>query len=389
MSRHECSRSWEIDAIQEGRLGAADVASFERHVRSCPYCSAAATRTEQRRRLGEELIAEGPSELTLRRLRHRILRGLAVAPLPRRRAAAWLAIASLAIACLAAWVAATRRPVVDAAPSAPSRSASSVQSAQTGPSFAGSVHPWPATRWEQTRLAGIERVTLEEGAIAANVRPQQSGERFIVELPDGELEVRGTTFEVMVVEGRTRRVHVDEGLVELRLRAYGTVMLGRDETWQEPTVAAEPSPPRVAAAPPVRDSSAPGKPIATPTVNEEANLYANAMNLLRARENDEAAAAFHAFAAAHPRATQAEDASFLEAVALARAGRADAAGLAAERHLTAFPRSFHRKEAAILVGRAARLRGDCAAARAALAPWLEGAADADALAALRGCDVGR
>jgi TolA-binding protein len=193
----------------------------------------------------------------------------------------------------------------------------------------------------------------------------------------------------MVFEGKTRRVHVDEGLVELRLRAYGTVRLGPDDTWQEPAAAAEPSRPKVVASTQARDSSAPVKAIATTKVDEDAKLYANAMNLLRARENDEAAAAFHAFATAHPHATQAEDASFLEAVALARAGRPDAAGLAAERHLTAFPSSFHRREAAILVARAARLRGDCAAARAAVAPWLEADADSEALAALHGCELGR
>jgi hypothetical protein len=79
-----------------------------------------------------------------------------------------------------------------------------------------------------------------------------------------------------------------------------------------------------------------------------------------------------------------EDASFLEAVALARAGRADAAALAAKHHLASYPSSFHRKDAAVLVARAASGRGDCAKARAVLAPWIA-STDDDVRAALRTC----
>jgi len=107
--------------------------------------------------------------------------------------------------------------------------------------------------------------------------------------------------------------------------------------------------------------------------------------MLRAGRVDEAAAAFRTFVLKRPAAPEAEDASFLEAVALARAGRGDAAALAAEQHLTLFPASFHRKDAAILVARAASQRGDCNAARAALAPWLGAAAGANVRAALGSC----
>ena len=68
-----------------------------------------------------------------------------------------------------------------------------------------------------------------------------------------------------------------------------------------------------------------------------------------------------------------------------RAGRGDAAAVVAERHLASFPKSFHRKQAAILVARAAGARGDCDKARTVLQPWLGGAADADATAALGTC----
>jgi TolA-binding protein len=82
-----------------------------------------------------------------------------------------------------------------------------------------------------------------------------------------------------------------------------------------------------------------------------------------------AARRFGAFAAAHPRAPEAEDAAFLEASALAHAGHTDAAATAAERFLTRYPSSFHARDAAILVARDARDRGDCPRARATLTRW--------------------
>jgi TolA-binding protein len=106
------------------------------------------------------------------------------------------------------------------------------------------------------------------------------------------------------------------------------------------------------------------------------------MALLRAGRNEEAASAFHSFAQSQPTASQAEDASFLEAVALARAGRGDAAGLAAQRHLESFPGSFHRRQASLLVAKAAAQRGDCSRARSVLAPW---PTDPEAIAALSVC----
>src|SRR5581483_7885767 len=100
---------------------------------------------------------------------------------------------------------------------------------------------------------------------------------------------------------------------------------------------------------------------------------------------EEAASQLHAFILANPALAEAEDASFLEAVALARAGRADAAALAAEHHLARYPASFHGREAAVFVARAASERHDCTKARSVLAPWTNAAAGADVSAALGSC----
>jgi hypothetical protein len=123
------------------------------------------------------------------------------------------------------------------------------------------------------------------------------------------------------------------------------------------------------------------------SADDGTDAYAAAVALLQGGQYAAAASAFRAFLLAYPRASQLEDASFLEAAALARAGRSDAAALAAEEHLARFPKSFHRREAAILVARAARDRGDCAPARAVLAPWLGATPpDDEARATLGKCD---
>ena len=381
----KCSRLWEIEPYRDGRLGAADAKSFERHLVACEACRAQLKRDEHLRELARALPEEGPTELSLRRLRARVLRDAASGVAPRTAPRGLRAgIASLVVVAgvgVSAWAFVGHRappsPVVAASlvtPSAPPPEG--VPSAQPQEVLAGAVVPSSVARWSQTRAGGVERVVLDDGVLRLHVRPQVAGERFLVVLPDGELEVRGTTFEVRVEHGVTTRVHVDDGLVEVRLQGQPGTRLGPGETW---SLAAGP-----ASSPPVRAARrTPGDPAA---LADGAGGYTTAIGLLREGRNDEAASAFHAFVLSQPGAAQAEDASFLEAVALARMGRGDAAALAAEHHLASFPASFHRREASILVARAAVRRGDCEKARALLAPWTGQNQDTDAQATLRACE---
>ena len=398
MTSRKCARGWEHDAVREGRLSAADGASFLRHVRTCADCTGAVARDDRLRELGRAWPAEAPAELVLRRVRARVLRAAANAPAPagasgRRRLAVGLALAAglMGPVVLASLHRGRRSDV--AAVSPPLRTAPSA----VATAFAGSVLGAPSARWTQTRTEGFERVRLVAGTVAIHVRPQAVGERFLVELPDGELEVRGTTFQVAVENEVTTRVHVDEGTVEVRLRGEAEQALVGGSTWSGAALRVAPVTPAPKA---VAGASRRG-PAPPATSATSIDAYASAMTLLQTGRAEDAASAFHEFASAHPEAPQAEDASFLEALALARAGRRDAAGLAAEHHLTSFPRSFHRRDAAILVARAASQRGECAAARAVLARWLSPASsppreaadpralenDLDAASALRGCDM--
>jgi hypothetical protein len=381
-----CDRLWEVDAYRDARLGARDRASFERHLRTCGECQRLTRRRERLRELGQQLPEEKPTELALRRMRARVLRDAAQDPTPVRGTSWWpgvsvgfvLAILVLGVALKRHQARAVAEGAVEAAPSAsgvaadvPGGRSPSGRAADVGREpFAGSVETQPAARWSHARNDRLERVELDDGTLRIHVRHQVPGERFLVELPDGELEVRGTTFEVSVASGTTTRVHVDEGVVELRIHGSDPIRLQAADEWGAPVAPslALPSAPTPAAAPaPTLDKPVTSAAAPTP---DTAN-YDSAMSLLRAGHNDDAAAAFEAFVLAHAHAPEAEDASFLEAVALARAGRADAAALAAEHHLATFPRSFHRKDASTLVARAAIDRGDCAKAVAVLADWAD------------------
>ena len=382
-----------MDALREGRLGASDVESFERHCRICAACAGCLAREERLQALGRSLPAAQPGQLALRRLRARILRDVTTGipshssrPWPRAAFAWSLGIALSTIVGLASVRAASRSQGSGAA---------SARAASSPPPLAGVVAPAGGAVWTQTREGGLERVELEAGTLRLHVRAQGPGERFFVKLPDGEIEVRGTTFNVTALDGFTRQVSVDEGTVVLRLRGSPDRSLGPGTSW-----AASESPSSSAhEATALGAASAISTPVArrrhgevhegdTVAGDDGSAVYVDAMRSFREGRYDRAATAFHAFALAYPLATEAEDASFLDALALAKAGRPDAAALAAERHLERFPRSFRRKEASILVARAAIRRGRCDEALGVLAPWTNAAPDAEVQSVLVACSDG-
>jgi hypothetical protein len=348
----DCKRLWEVDAFRDGRLTAIDGDSFVRHRRLCRDCARKFADDEQLRDLGNALASPKLNPMHVRRVRGEILRR-AAAGAPSRRPLAW---ASLVAAVLAATL-------------------------SREPSFAAAVNPQPGARWSRRREGGIERVRLEEGGLVIQVRHQAVGERFVVDLPDGELEVRGTRFEIVVRAGHTASVDVFEGLVALRRFGSDEVLVGAGDSW--PKALAVESLPHAAD---MRLVIAPRPGVERAAITAvESTDYERGMERYRARDYADAGRAFHAFTTAHPDAAEAEDATFLEATSLASSGRGDAAALVAERFLERYPASFHAKDAAILGARAARDRGDCGKVRALLSPWRAAAEPAEVIAALGTC----
>jgi hypothetical protein len=393
MKQRGCDRLWEVDALREGRLGVKDAASFQRHLAACAECRQRLAKDEHLRELALALPIAEPTELELRRLRSRVLSDVATGAAPRspRPWPIFAFLTMLVVAGSGGWLFLSRHSPPLAAGLVPRAHATDtpvVSAPSTPQSLAGSVTAIAPAHWTQLREDSIERVTLDDGAIRVHVRPQQPAERFLVVLPDGELEVRGTTFDVSVTHGATTRIHVDEGVVELRLAQVGPIRLDAGATWAAPPPAGPVAVAPTAAPASERRPAAGGSP-APATLQEAARAYADAVRLLQGGRSEDAASAFHALVLASPHTPEAEDASYLEAVALARMGRGDAAALAAEHHLASFPESFHRKEASMLIARAAVKRGDCERARGVLASWRGAAADGDARAALGSCDDGK
>lgn len=384
MTGRTCDRLWEIEAVREGRLSAKDAAASARHVLVCAVCGATVARNRELREFVATLGPCEPDDLELRRLRARILRDAAPGPRPSY---AWVWRQGMGAACVLLAVSALL--VARAWRLRAERSAEAVATATAPSGFSGAVSPAEGTRWTQERTGSIERVRLDSGTLRIHVRHQSRDERFLVLLPDGQIEVRGTTFEVTAGPSSTERVRVDEGTVMLRLRASDDIRLSAGDTWEAaperlPPESPAPAPSPASSAPPPSPSlvRVPSAHRSDPARPGEDEAYAEAVGSMTGHRFAEAAVAFRDFVTRHPHAVQAEDASFLEAVALARMGRTDAAAQTAERHLQQFPLSFHRKDAAILVARAARDRGDCTGARRALAPWMDSAA---VLAELRTC----
>lgn len=361
MVKPACERLWEVDALREGRLSPADAVAHERHRGTCSVCRERYAEDERLRDLGAELEPAPMEPLRARRLRAQVLR--AAAEPPARSSQRWVfAIAAavvLVVATLGVWKV-RRAPIAAPAP----------QTSTVVPeSFAGTIAPQPDTKWSRRRDGRVERVRIDDGELRIQVRKQEPDERFFVDLPDGEIEVRGTRFWVTVRGGETLSVRVEEGVVAFRRVGAEEILLHASESWEKPRSVE------------ARRTPAPSTPVAsvkTPSREEPRNdratsvvavEYESAVTSYREKRYPEAAQKFATFVSAHPGAAETEDAEFLEASALAHAGRPDAAALIAERFLAHHPSSFHAKDAAVLVARAARDRGDCAHARGVLAPW--------------------
>jgi TolA-binding protein len=214
------------------------------------------------------------------------------------------------------------------------------------------------------------------------------GQRFLAALPDGELEVRGTRFEIEVHDGSTTRVEVSEGAVALRLRGQSERRIAAGERWSPDeaspvqrgvTVSAsapsatadaidvsdaptalppsnrEPRRAERIAAPPPSDSlhtagAKRGTPSAQPIANDTAGSPAgtaltNAMNAMSAGSYERADELLADFELRFPGDSRAEDAAFLRIVIRQRLDDNDGAARQARQYLARYPHALRRREA--------------------------------------------
>jgi len=321
-----------------------------RHLRTCAACQRTWSGWERAIALARTLPTNVPPAARREELRVALLASAGVEPVTAGNRTAWMGSAAVlaAVAVVALWLGHRRHEP----PMARSHAA---------------LSPAVGTRYAVVSPRPRETVRLWEGALALEVAPLGPRERFVVEVGDGEVEVRGTKFEVVARADRLVRVAVTHGRVEVRPSGAALVVLEAGQAWAAPaaraqestTVPAAPAtsrPPPMRERPPVRRvaqrASTDVERAANPTRREaqpEAQ-YDDAWDALRARDYKEAADGFGRVLNESPAGPLADEAAFWRATALARGDDSAAALSAFRQMLDAYPRSPRRGEASTILG---------------------------------------
>ena len=354
MSALRCARSWEAEAIEDGRLAGSSRESFDRHARGCADCAREVAALAKLRIASSSRPAATRTELEHRRARIALLKGAneAVVRAPsRRRVAPLYAAAAVAFLVGAAGWSALHHSAYPASLPAPTY--------EIDASTPGSY---------RVQLRGpVTILALTEGHTSVHVQHLGPGQRFLAALPDGTLEVRGTRFTVEIHGGRTQRVEVDEGSVALRLREEPERMLRAGDSFER-----DPAPPLA-----IASACAPAAEVTTPIAARSATIaarprpvaarpaastsvsaissarppsgYARAMEAFAARRYEEADALFAAFLGSFGGDARCEDALFLRALCRARSGDDAGASRLAKEYLATYPSGLRRADAERLV----------------------------------------
>jgi hypothetical protein len=243
----------------------------------------------------------------------------------------------------------------------------------TEPSAKDTLTAHDAARYAALHAWPDRIVRLDDGALSVELRPLAEGERFRIQIPDGEVEAREARFVVAVRGAHVDSVAVASGRVELRVVDAQTVFLSAGQSWSRTVTARRddlivtpppPAPPaqpvttpprarepqrRIGVAPrePQRAEVAATPPTPPPTPGE-AEFRAGVI-ALRTGDAGAAAAAF-ATACSSAQAALAEDACFWVGAAARRAGQTATARDALARFLQRFPTSARAGEASALLG---------------------------------------
>ncbi len=379
-----CERSWQAEALEDGRLSALEASAFRRHAAGCRVCGASVRSLERLRELASELPEPASTALDQRRQLAELQRRafeLSVGEKshagPRRARSsrpgfglAW-AVSGVVVAfgALALWW------------SLPREDGSAARAAV--PTFR--IEAAAGAEWRVVEQGATLRIAALRGRIEVAVDHLAAGQRWIAELPDGELEVKGTRFTLTAEAGRTLGVEVTEGLVALRVRGEPERLLGAGERWTAsdaagaerqaapaapPTLAPGRSKPSLADAPAERrgapsparlraettprgratlgdekDAGAPPRASAEVVPPPAGAAFVEAMAAFSAGDYERSDALFAAFARAYPGDSRVEDAVFLRAVGRVRRGDTAGAREAARVYLEQFPSGLRREEA--------------------------------------------
>ncbi|HEX3772547.1 MAG TPA: FecR family protein [Polyangiaceae bacterium] len=212
---------------------------------------------------------------------------------------------------------------------------------------------------------------LETGALDLHVAKLGAGERFVVQTPDSEVEVRGTQFRVALVpadpscgQGVVTRVVVTEGVVSVR-HAGLEDRVPAGSQWPASCAAPAPSasvaststhaPRRTPAPSPAAGapaaSPAAGAPAAGSTLADQNDLFTAAMAARRRGESRAALALFDRFLEEYPSSTLVESA-VVERMRLLHAASPARGRAAARDYMGHYPSGFARGEAEAILAEA-------------------------------------
>ena len=203
-----CAQAWQVEAVEDGRLSGAERESFERHAATCAECRHERLVLAELRAAAGRLPLSQPTPLERRRQRQLLLRR--ASELGQRSGEPFRRWPVLALALLAVGVGlfefsrsadAPRPPVETVAAPAPTYRLSATS----------------GTRWRILESGEALRLRLDIGDVELQVDKLSARQRFVLELPDGEVEVVGTRFRAVASALGTEQVRVSEGRVALRL----------------------------------------------------------------------------------------------------------------------------------------------------------------------------
>jgi TolA-binding protein len=334
------------DELSRALAGGAE-ARVAAHVATCERCRAAQEALRLAIARARELPARVPAGDRRDEVRAGLLAAAALEPVPARaRASSVVGLVAVGAAALLALRLGLQAPE-------PPRSHVVLRAGE-------------GARYELASPPPSELIRLWEGRLDLDVQPLGPRDRVRVQVGDGEVEVRGTRFQVIARGDRLDGVEVTHGRVEVRRSGAPIAVLGAGEAWHAPVPAASPplapSPPSSAATAPEgaraertheprarRRAADTGVERALRPTRQEV-LYDDAWDALRARRFDAAAKGFAHVLAESQSGPLADEASFWRATALARGGESAAAIDAFRQLMAAYPRSPRRGEAAAILG---------------------------------------
>lgn len=225
-----------------------------------------------------------------------------------------------------------------------------------------------------------KRFALLRGAVSVHVKKLATGERFIVDTADAEIEVHGTTFRVALSTAPSpcgnsspTRVSVSEGVVTVNRSGHEEYLRPGDE-WPSdcapavanpnPTEAHRRAHQSVSSKPRHHSDSAasdasilhqdrrPGSAVST-SLEAQNDLFSAAVRAKRAGQVASAARLFDRFVLTYPDSSLVESALVQQMRLLVKTDR-EAAVATANRYLARFPDGFARSEARALTAAPAR-----------------------------------